>query len=120
MPHELTRRGFLKALVCLAGAAVLPSVSVELARATIVKPELKEKVAWEPDPRSVAVGNVLRHNTMRRTRTYYVDTHGDDFFNDRSAIYPWRTVEKAAKAAGSGDTIYVRGGIYEQQRCQLS
>jgi len=52
--------------------------------------------------------------------TYYVATNGSDSNNGQSASQgsgsngPWRTLQKAINTAGSGDTVYVRGGNYSQ------
>jgi hypothetical protein len=44
---------------------------------------------------------------------YYVSPSGDDS-NPGSESQPWRTILHAANQANSGDTVYVRSGIYKE------
>lgn len=53
-------------------------------------------------------------NTMAYGNTYYVATTGSDS-NNGSSSYPFRTIQKAAYTAASGDTIIVRNGIYNER-----
>ena len=46
--------------------------------------------------------------------TYYVGTNGKDT-NNGSMSTPWATLNRANAVAVSGDTIYVRGGVYTQK-----
>ncbi|MCE5242543.1 MAG: right-handed parallel beta-helix repeat-containing protein [Syntrophobacteraceae bacterium] len=46
--------------------------------------------------------------------TYYVGTNGKDT-NNGSLAAPWATLNRANAVAVSGDTVYVRGGIYNQK-----
>ncbi|WP_248565423.1 right-handed parallel beta-helix repeat-containing protein [Paenibacillus sp. L3-i20] len=46
-------------------------------------------------------------------RVYYVANSGDDA-NLGTIDAPWRTIQKAADTLTGGDTVYVRGGIYEE------
>jgi hypothetical protein len=46
--------------------------------------------------------------------TYYISNLGDDNNNGLSMAKPFRTVAKAIRQAGPGDTVYLRGGIYRQ------
>jgi len=45
---------------------------------------------------------------------YYVAIDGDDD-NPGSAAQPWQTIQKAADAALPGSTVFVRGGVYQEQ-----
>lgn len=45
--------------------------------------------------------------------TYYVATNGNDS-NNGSINSPWRTVQHAADEAQAGDTVLVRGGVYNE------
>jgi hypothetical protein len=45
---------------------------------------------------------------------YFVSTDGDDT-NPGTYDEPWRTIQKAADTVVAGDTVYVRGGTYEEQ-----
>ncbi|HEX6996045.1 MAG TPA: NosD domain-containing protein [Gammaproteobacteria bacterium] len=44
---------------------------------------------------------------------YYVSPAGDDANDGRSPSSPWRTIAKANVAVAPGDTVYLRGGRYE-------
>ncbi len=45
--------------------------------------------------------------------TYYVAINGRDT-NPGTEAAPWRTVQHAADTVGPGDTVLVRGGVYEE------
>ena len=45
---------------------------------------------------------------------YYVAADGNDN-NPGTLAQPWRTIQKAADTALAGDTVYVRGGTYNEQ-----
>jgi parallel beta-helix repeat protein len=47
-------------------------------------------------------------------RDYYVTLHGSDF-NPGTEEKPWRTIQKAAKAAVPGSTVYVKEGVYQEK-----
>ena len=53
-------------------------------------------------------------------RTLYVSTTGHDYLSNgwtlapNSISTPWRTIETAVRQAVAGDTIVVRGGIYQE------
>jgi hypothetical protein len=47
-------------------------------------------------------------------KTYYVATNGNNS-NPGTLSSPWKTIQKAANAAGAGDTVYVRGGTYREK-----
>ncbi len=44
---------------------------------------------------------------------YYVDTGGNDL-NSGGLASPWRSIQHAVDAVGPGDTIHVRGGVYNE------
>lgn len=46
--------------------------------------------------------------------TYYVATSGNDS-NPGTESQPWKTIQKAANTMVAGDTVYVKGGIYNEQ-----
>jgi parallel beta-helix repeat protein len=46
--------------------------------------------------------------------TIYVSPTGSDANNGRSSATPFRTIGKAASVAVAGDTVYVRGGTYNE------
>jgi hypothetical protein len=45
--------------------------------------------------------------------TFYVATNGNDA-NPGTESRPWRTIQKAANTVVAGDTVYVRGGTYNE------
>ena len=45
--------------------------------------------------------------------TYYVSTTGNDA-NPGSLALPWRTIYKATRTVAAGDSVYIRGGIYQE------
>jgi hypothetical protein len=46
--------------------------------------------------------------------TYYVSTSGSDS-NAGTLAHPWRTIQKAANTVTSGDTVYIREGLYTEK-----
>lgn len=46
--------------------------------------------------------------------TYYIATTGDDTTGNGSIETPWRTFQKAANMVAAGDTVYARGGTYQE------
>ena len=46
---------------------------------------------------------------------YYVSVTGDDRNDGLSLTTPFRTIQQAADIAEAGDTVYVRGGIYNEE-----
>ena len=46
--------------------------------------------------------------------TYFVATNGVDVNSGTSTNAPWRTMQKAANTLAPGDTVFVRGGVYNQ------
>lgn len=47
-------------------------------------------------------------------KTYYVSTTGDDN-NDGSFEHPWRTIGKGMNTIRQSDTLYIRGGTYNER-----
>jgi len=47
--------------------------------------------------------------------TYFVATNGVDTGVGTSTNSPWRTIQKAANTPAPGDTVFVRGGIYNEE-----
>ncbi len=45
---------------------------------------------------------------------YYVSTVGNDS-NPGTIDQPWRTIQHAAEMVAAGDTVYIRGGTYNEQ-----
>ncbi len=46
--------------------------------------------------------------------TYYVATNGNDSATGTSTGAPWATIQHAANTLAPGDTVYVRGGVYNE------
>ena len=47
-------------------------------------------------------------------KTYYVATTGDDS-NDGSLEHPWGTIKKGMSSIKQSDTLYIRGGVYNER-----
>lgn len=47
--------------------------------------------------------------------TYYVDPQGNDAASGMTLAAPLRTIQRAINKVVSGDTIYVRGGVYREE-----
>jgi hypothetical protein len=45
---------------------------------------------------------------------YYVSKQGDDAAAGTSPAAPWRTIAKANASVAPGDTVFIRGGVYEE------
>ena len=50
----------------------------------------------------------------RQALVYYVATDGNDSNNGSSLSNPFKTIQKAASVAASGDTVYIRRGTYRE------
>ena len=46
--------------------------------------------------------------------TYYVSTSGSNS-NPGTLAQPWKTIQKAANTVTQGDTVYIRGGTYNEK-----
>ena len=53
-------------------------------------------------------------NTKTVGQPYYVDANGNDN-NPGTLAEPWQTIQKAANTLVPGDTVYVRGGVYNEK-----
>lgn len=51
---------------------------------------------------------------VHKETVFYVSTNGDDS-NPGNITQPWRTIQKAADTVRPGDTVYVRGGKYNER-----
>jgi hypothetical protein len=58
--------------------------------------------------------NSHQSNPLGGGNTYYVSTTGNDK-NSGTQSSPWRTIQKACNVVNPGDTVYVRGGIYNEK-----
>jgi hypothetical protein len=63
------------------------------------------------------VQNLLYHSylpvTIQPDNEYYVSPKGNDT-NPGTLLRPWRTIGKAASVVEAGDTVYIRGGMYQE------
>ncbi len=51
-------------------------------------------------------------NAEAASKTYYVSTSGDNSASGLAEKTAWRTITHAAKVAGAGDTVKIKGGNY--------
>jgi hypothetical protein len=56
--------------------------------------------------------SVFFSNQGAEAATYYVATTGNDTGGDGSIAKPWLTVPKGLRSLRAGDTLYIRGGLY--------
>lgn len=63
---------------------------------------------------SIAFSGVLFCARSSQAATYYVSTTGNDS-NAGTQSQPWRTIQKGVNAIAAGDTLYLRGGIYNEK-----
>src|SRR5450759_6206 len=69
---------------------------------------------------TVAVLFLLWHAASGFASIFYVATNGVDTTNPGTSNSPFATITKAQSAAGSGDTVYLRGGTYFLNNSQLT
>jgi len=58
---------------------------------------------------------IIFQNPASGASTYYVSTSGSNPLGDGSFTYPWRTIDYAATKVQAGDTVYIRGGTYNEK-----
>ena len=66
--------------------------------------------------KSSVVSSILSSSSSSSAQlgaNYYVSPNGNDS-NSGSLSSPWKTIQRAANIAASGDTVYVRGGTYNE------
>jgi len=51
--------------------------------------------------------------------TWYVSPSGDDYTGDGSSSNPWKRIYRAMSAAGAGDTIICKSGVYSNELAVL-
>jgi hypothetical protein len=72
----------------------------------------------DPTKSATAVVTLVTH--LPSGTTYYVSTSGSDS-NPGTFSKPWKTIQHAADSVHAGDTVYVRGGVYNKLvRIQVS
>jgi hypothetical protein len=67
----------------------------------------------QADPSKAATATVTLQTPSRSGKTYYVSTQGNDA-NAGTLAAPWRTIQHAANSVHAGDTVEVKGGIYNE------
>ncbi|MDR3587313.1 MAG: right-handed parallel beta-helix repeat-containing protein [Desulfosporosinus sp.] len=69
----------------------------------------------KPEPAATATATVSATATAPvAANAYYVSTQGDDS-NSGTESSPWKTIQKAANSVRPGDTVYIKGGIYNER-----
>ncbi|HEY0868171.1 MAG TPA: DUF1565 domain-containing protein, partial [Fimbriimonas sp.] len=63
--------------------------------------------------RLVAFGTLAAAVVPIQATTYFVSTTGSDQ-NFGTELFPWRTLRKGLTSLKAGDTLYVRGGLYQE------
>ena len=53
-------------------------------------------------------------------KTYYVSTTGDDSAKGLTEATAWRTITRAAKVAGAGDTVKIKAGKYNNEHAVIA
>jgi hypothetical protein len=104
------------ALALLLGGLVVRSCSSSfVTQAPMVTPITSKTIT--PIPPTATKTNVSVFPTASDIHTptdYYVSTTGSDQYPG-SITQPWLTIQKAAITVLGGDTVYIRGGIYNEQ-----
>lgn len=67
----------------------------------------------QADPSKSATAVVTLVTQPASGTTYYVSTSGKNS-NPGTFSQPWRTIRHAANKVSAGDTVYVRGGVYNE------
>ena len=67
----------------------------------------------QADPTKSATAVVTLVTQLASGTTYYVATTGSDS-NPGTFSGPWKTIQHAADSVHAGDTVYVRGGVYNE------
>jgi Right handed beta helix region len=57
--------------------------------------------------------NTATPTEIPEANTYYVSTTGDDH-NPGTLTAPWRTISHGVEKITAGDTLYIRGGMYQE------
>jgi len=63
---------------------------------------------------SLVISQCLVFSVSANESTYYVSTNGSNS-NTGTLLSPWRTIQKAANTVTQGDTVYIRGGTYNEK-----
>ena len=67
----------------------------------------------QADPTKFATAVITLVTQPASGKTYYVATNGDDH-NPGTLKQPWQHIHYAASVVQPGDTVYVRGGVYNE------
>lgn len=98
-PEEIATQALSETLT--SEAIILPAVEI----ATNVPSATPTKRVFLP---------VITKPASGRARTFYVSTTGSDQ-NPGSLTQPWKTIQKAANTMVAGDTVFIRGGTYNER-----
>ncbi len=93
-----------------ATAAPVPPTATRTATASPIPPTPTRTPTAVPVP-PTATPTPLSSSTGK---VYYVATNGNDA-NAGTLAAPWRTIQKAADTLAGGDTVYIRGGSYNER-----
>lgn len=66
------------------------------------------KVSWNGSANAIVIDTTKDYGQQ-----FFVSTDGNDK-NQGTITNPWRTIQKAANSAFPGDTIFIRGGTYNE------
>lgn len=104
-----------KSSVSSSKASSLVSSSKSSSLTSSVKSSSSSSVVSSSSKSSVAssVASSSSSSVAQMGATYYVSPNGNDS-NNGSLNGPWKTIQRAANAAAAGDTVYVRGGTYNE------
>lgn len=100
MYSNIDRRGFLKAMLVLAGSMVAPSLISTRPHEPIYIPKIKQVIPYTNLP--------TYHNGR-----IYVATSGDDLRGNGTFGNPYNTITKALSEVKQYGVIHVASGIYQ-------
>ncbi len=81
----------------------------------IGKSDYVDEFLENADALSMAKEKLMEFRPKEYTgRSIYVSPSGSDRINDGSFQKPYKTIQRAVNTSVSGDTIYIRGGIYRE------
>ena len=61
-----------------------------------------------------SISTIALADDTRQPREWYVSTDGDDINGTGTIDKPFKTLQKGADMLGPGDTLYIRGGVYNE------
>jgi Right handed beta helix region/Protein of unknown function (DUF1565) len=95
-------------------AGTMSSTGLYTAPSTLPSPAaVTVRAVSQADPSVSATAVITLVTHLATGNTYYVATNGSDS-NPGTLSKPWRTIQHAANTVSAGDTVYVRGGVYNE------